>query len=322
MAHFPGRSVIREACLCAGAEALKSKILFALAPLLLICVTVALAAPRGEVAVVCDQDIAPYRALLEGFRKAIDLPVRVIPVKEAAQGGLEERLRREGVRAVLAVGMQSRAAVEDLRELPVLLAMVPHVEPWVAAQANRLGIEMALSPRQHLETMRRIFPRARRVGVVYDPAQSGGYVREAVSEAGLGLTLVTHEIAHPAELARSVEELRGKVDILWLLPDPTVLQGPNLDALLLASFESRIPLYAFARKYVDLGAVAAAHLDPAAMGAQAAAMFAGLDQAPAPAAVHWRYATGVRLIVNQKVARKMGLELDPALLREADDVIR
>ena len=114
------------------------------------------------------------------------------------------------------------------------------------------------------------------------------------------------------------------MDVLWLLPDLTVLQGANLDALLLASFESRIPLYAFARKYVELGAVAAAHLDPAAMGAQAAAMFAGLDPAPAPAraAERWQYATGARLVVNQKVARKMGLELDPALLQEAGDVLR
>ena len=289
---------------------------------LLLAAVPAVAAPAGEILVVCDTGIAPYRALLEGFAKSSPLPVRVVAPEGAAGADLEARLRREGVRAVLAVGMQSRAAVEDLRELPVLLAMAPRVEPWVAAQPNRLAIEMALSPRQHLEAIRRVFPRARRVGVVYDPAQSGGYVREAASEAGLGLTLATREIGRPAELARRLEELRGQADVLWLLPDPTVLQGANLDALLLASFESRIPLYAFARKYVELGAVAAAHLDPAAMGEQAAAMLAAVNHVPSPAAVRWRYATGTRLVVNQKVARKMGIELDPALLREADDVIR
>jgi putative ABC transport system substrate-binding protein len=93
--------------------------------------------------------------------------------------------------------------------------------------------------------------------------------------------------------------------------------------MLLASFESRLPLYGFARKYAELGAVAAAHLDPAAMGAQAAALLAvSLDGASEPAAARWRYATGAQLIVNQKIARKMGLDLEAALLEEADDVLR
>ena len=290
---------------------------------LLLAAVPAVAAPAGEIVVVCDTAIAPYRALQEGFAKSSPLPVRVVAPEDAAGEDFEKRLRREGVRAVLAVGTGSRNAVERLRELPVLLAMVPEVEAWVAAQPNRLGIEMALSPRQHLETMRRVFPRARRVGVVFDPGQVGGYVRKAASVAGAGLTLVTREIARPAELQRRLEELRGQVDVLWLLPDPTALQGANLSILLQESFEARVPLYGFARKYVELGAVAAAHLDPAAMGAQAAGMLvAALDPAAAPAAARWQYATGAQLIVNQKVARKMGLDLDSALLEEADDVLR
>jgi putative ABC transport system substrate-binding protein len=290
---------------------------------LLFSATSVLAAPAGEIVVLCDTGVAPYRDLQEGFAQSSPLPVRVLPPEEAGGAGFEARLRHEGVRGVLAVGIQSRVAVEGLRELPVLLAMVPRVESWVAGQPNRLGIEMALSPRQHLETMRRVFPRARRVGVVFDPGQTGDYVREAGAEAGPGLTLVTREIARPAELSRGLDELRGHVDVIWLLPDPTVLQGANLNILLLASFESRIPLYGFARKYVELGAIAAAHLDPAVMGAQAARMLAAaLDGPPAPAAARWRYATGAQLVVNQKVARKMGLDLDPALLEEADDVLR
>jgi ABC-type uncharacterized transport system substrate-binding protein len=59
------------------------------------------------------------------------------------------------------------------------------------------------------------------------------------------------------------------------------------------------------------------------MGAQAAGMLAAaLDRPPEPAAARWQYATGARLVVNQKVARKMGLDLDPALLEAADDVLR
>jgi putative ABC transport system substrate-binding protein len=292
--------------------------------MLLLAAAPAFPLPAGEVAVLCDTDVGPYRELLKGFREASALPVRVIAPGDARKEGLEERLRGQGAVAVLAVGERARASVDGLRRLPVLLAMVPRAEPWVTAQPNRLGIEMALSPRQHLETMRRVFPRARRIGVVFDPGQTGGYAREAAAAAaGLGVALVAREITRSPDLSRHLDELRGQVDVIWLLPDPTVLRGANLNILLLASFESRLPLYGFARKYVEQGAIAAAHLDPAAMGAQAAGMLAAtLGQAPAPAADRWRYATGARLVVNQRVARKMGLTLSPALLEEADDVLR
>ncbi|HWR98228.1 MAG TPA: ABC transporter substrate binding protein, partial [Candidatus Methanoperedens sp.] len=150
------------------------------------------------------------------------------------------------------------------------------------------------------------------------------YVRAArAAAAQLGLALAEREVGRPGDLPRRLEELRSRADVIWLLPDPTVLQAENVNTLLLASFESRVPLYAFARKYVELGAVAAAHLDPAALGRQAAVLLPGcVDSAPAPGAARWQYAVGAELIVNRKVARKMGLEFDAGLLESADDVLQ
>ena len=282
------------------------------------------AAPAGEVAVICDQGIAPYRALLESLQRACDCTLRLIAPQEAAQPDLEQRLRASGVRAVVAVGLQARAAVEPLRELPVLLTMVPQVAPWVAAQPNRAGIEMSLSPRKHLEALRRVFPRAKRIGVILDPAQTGGYVLEAQSAAAaLNLSLITREITRPGEFFPQLEDLRGQVDVIWVLPDPTVLQGENLQALLLASFESRVPLYGFARKYVEMGAIAASQHDFAVLSAQVADLIRQMMSLPAGAVLpRWEYTRGAQLVLNQKVARKMGIVIDPEVLEAAADVIR
>jgi len=282
------------------------------------------AAAAGEVVVICDREIAPYRALLEGLTSACDCKVRVITPQEAAPEGLEQRLKASGTRAVLAVGLRARAAVDGVRDLPVLLTMVPQVAPWVAAQANRFGIEMSLSPRRHLEALLRVFPRAQRIGVVFDPSQIGDYVREAqAAAAALNLTLITREIARPGEFYRQLEELRGRVDVIWMLPDPTVLQGENINVLLLASFESRVPIYGFARKYVELGAIAASQFDLAALGDQVAELIGHLQSSPAGAAPpRWEYTRGAQLVLNQKVARKMGIVLNPDVLEAAADVIR
>ncbi len=298
-----------------GALSALAALLFAAGPVL--------AAPAGEVAVVCDRSVAPYRELLERFSETCACRVRVIPPEEVRREGLEQRLKASGTRALLAVGLQARAAVEGVRELPVLLTMTPQAERWVAAQPNRFGIEMALPPRRQLEVLRRIFPRARRIGLVFDPAESGSYVREAQrAAAGLGLTLVAGEIARPGELAGQLEKLRGSAEVLWVLPDPTVLQAENFNLLLLASFESRTPLFGFARKYAELGAVAATHVEPAALGAQAAALLRRLESLPPAGAPRHEYAREARLVLNERVARKMGLVLGTEALEAADDVIR
>jgi putative ABC transport system substrate-binding protein len=284
----------------------------------------ALAASGGEVAVVCDREVAPFRAVLEAFTEHCGCSVRELTLQEAGRAGLEQSLRAQGVRAVLAIGAEARDAVSGVRELPVLAAMAPDVPSWVAAQQNRLGIRMEISPRQHLETIRRVFPRARRIGLVFDPRQTGGYEREAAQAASeLGLVLDARETARPADLARQLDVLHDRVGVIWLLPDQTVLAGENIKVLLLASFEARLPLYGFARKYVDLGAIAAAYVEPAAIGAQAAAMLSRACAAPGgPASARWEYASRPRLAVNQKIARKMGVVLDPAVLEAADDVLR
>lgn len=282
------------------------------------------AATAVDVAVICDPEIAPYRAMLEAFTEACDCTVRVIPPQVSEQPGLELRLKAAGVRAVLAVGLQARAAVEGVRELPVVLTMVPQVASWIDAQPNRHGIGMSLAPRQNLETLRRVFPQAKRIGVVFDPAQTGGYVREAgLAAAALNLTLETHEIGKPGDLSRHLEELRDRIDVIWMLPDPTLLQGENLSVLLLASFESRVPIFSFASKYVALGAIAAAFLDPVALGTQAAEVIGrASSRSGGVAQPRWEYARGAQLVLNQKVARKMGIVLDPAVLEAAADVIR
>jgi putative ABC transport system substrate-binding protein len=314
--------VVTPADARAAARALRTALLAAMVVVaaLLTGVFPARASPAGDVLVICDREIAPYRALLDAFTKACDCKVRVIPPQDVKPEGFESRLKAEGVRAVLAVGVQARTAVEGLRELPVVLALVPQVNSWIDAHPNRHGIEMALSPRQHLETLRRVFPQAKRVGIIFDPAQSGGYVHEArTAAAALNLVLETREIAQPGELSRHLEGLIRQVDVLWLLPDPTVLQGTNLDLLLLASFETRVPLYGFARKYVEQGAIAAAHLDPAGLGVQAAGMIRRVSSPTAGAVQErWEYARKAQLILNQKVARKMGIVIDPAVQEGAD----
>jgi putative ABC transport system substrate-binding protein len=297
--------------------------LTATAALLLALLACAGHAGAGEpaIAVVFNPGIRPYEAFLAGFKSALRSPVVEVPLKGNGPVPGPESLRTGHLKLLVAVGIDALTAVEPARDLPVLATMIPDLRRRMAAAENRFGLEMAIAPARHLEAVHRLFPAARRIGVLYDPRSSGEYLREAgTAAAALGLTLVPREVGPPRETVERLAGLKGAIDVFWMLPEPALAQPDVLDALFLFSFQNRVPVYSFARKYVAVGAVAALTVDPFDLGVQAARL---VDTAAAPdrpgGAPRWRYATENALVVNRKVAEKMGLTLGADAARGAVD---
>jgi putative ABC transport system substrate-binding protein len=120
------------------------------------------------------------------------------------------------------------------------------------------------------------------------------------------------------EIPRLLDEMRGKIDVLWMLPDPTVITTEMVDYLLRFSFQYNVPIFSFSNKYVEMGAVAALVADPYDMGVQAGEIVNRLQagRSDAPRA----YAKASRLTINTKVAAKMGLKISDEILRRANTI--
>ena len=56
--------------------------------------------------------------------------------------------------------------------------------------------------------------------------------------------------------------MQGKIDILWMLPDATVVTDETVELLLRFSFQHDVPMFSFSKKYVEVGAVASLDVDP------------------------------------------------------------
>jgi putative ABC transport system substrate-binding protein len=104
------------------------------------------------------------------------------------------------------------------------------------------------------------------------------------------------------------------VDVLWMLPDPTVAAPPMVEHLIRHSIRYRIPIITFSSKYLDMGAVASLDVDPHDMGVQAGELANAVAQGATPGGS--RYARKPVLSVNRKAAEKMGVALNRAAMRE------
>jgi putative ABC transport system substrate-binding protein len=146
---------------------------------------------------------------------------------------------------------------------------------------NISGVSMDSDPVESIAAMREVFPKAKRIGVVYDPRYTAAFVAEATqAAAAAGVELVVKQAHDQRDIPRLVNEMRNRIDILWMLPDPTVITPAMVEYLFQFSFQYNVPIFSFADKYVEMGAVAALVVDPHALGVQAGEIVKTLSSGP------------------------------------------
>ena len=167
--------------------------------------------------------------------------------------------------------------------------------------------------------MTALFTKAKRIGIIYDPRNTAEFVGNASKAASATrLELVTKQVDDPSQIPAVVQEMQQKIDILWLIPDPTVVTNEIIDYLFRFSFQNNIPIFTFSKKYVEMGAVASLDIDPYDMGEQVASIVNKvLAGRPAGSTV---YARKSHLTINKKMATKLGITISEGLLTEVDKV--
>lgn len=262
-------------------------------------------------AVVVSADLKPYREVLQGLREAARCSVREVSL----QGGdALERIRRSSPDVVVAIGTDAFRKVSSLREVPLVHVMVIPAEAERVRAGNRSGVSMDIAPATWLGTIKRVFPNAKRVGVPYNPENTGAFVAEAQRvAANAGVELVTRSVRGPDDVPQALTGM-GPVDVLWMLPDPTVAAPPMSEHLIRYSIQHRVPIMTFSSKYLDMGAVASLDVDPRDMGIQAAELANSIVKGNFAAGS--RYARRPVLSVNSRAAEKMGVALNKSAMRE------
>lgn len=269
-----------------------------------------------EVIVVKDTDLKPYREAIRGFRSACACTVKEL---ELPYNSSISRHAYDRADALVAVGTKVFRKVKVIRDIPVVYIMVMPSETAGLTADNVSGVSMDIAPETYLTSMLKLFPSASKIGVLSDPEHTGPFVEAAEAAAReRGVTLVVKTIRSPREVPDLLNELRDRIDVLWMLPDSTLVNSETIDYLMLFSFENSVPVFSFAKKYVERGAVAALTVDPFDLGAQAGELSRRLTNGgKGPIRT---YARNPRLIVNRKIAAKMGARVNREMIQSAETV--
>jgi len=273
-------------------------------------------ASATDVLLVKDADIKPYRDAIQAFKETCDCSVRELDLSD--MGALEQAVKaRPG--AIVSVGAQAFRKIKQIRHVPLIYMMVMPSETADGLGENVSGVSMDIAPAKYLTTMTELFPGAKRIGLLFNSENTGRFVREASAAAReKGISLITKTVRDPRDAPALLDELRDKVDLLWMLPDAALMNSETIDHLLLFSFQNSVPVFTFSKKFTEMGACAALTITPDGMGKQAGEMVRSLSQGtkgPLRA-----YASPPHLIVNTKVSVKLGVRINDELVQHAEKV--
>lgn len=274
----------------------------------------------GEIVAIKSAEIKPYNDALEGFKTSCDHDVREVVMTEAESSDILRKVHESGTVAVFAIGMDAVNLARSVRDIPVIYAMVPNSLTLSAGPKPLSGVSMYIPPDRYIGSILDVFHGARRIGVIYDPGNSEAYVREALQSAqGRGVELVLRKASRPSDIPALVDSMKDKIDVFWMLPDTTVINPETVKYLLLFSFQNKVPIFTFSKKYVEMGSIAALYSAPFDIGVQAGEIARKLVAEKNPKTVRTDARSTV-LAVNTKIIKKFGIKVRDDILNRAENV--
>jgi ABC-type uncharacterized transport system substrate-binding protein len=221
-----------------------------------------------------------------------------------------------------------QTAVRKVPDKPVLFTVV--ADPFLAGAGktdaehlpNVTGVYTLGPYREMAELLRDHFPRIKRVGTLFCPAEAnsvtnkGIFVREATR---CGLTVETVPVNTSAELADAALALCGRrLDAVVQVIDN--LSAAGFPAIARAASVARLPVFACQGNAAREGAVLALARDYYDAGRETALKAARVMRGDRPERIPFSPQLKVKKLVNLEKAAEAGLTFSDAVLRDAERV--
>jgi ABC-type uncharacterized transport system substrate-binding protein len=287
-----------------------------------------------------EQAIHLSKAFEEGLRSlGYRVGENVVIEYRSANGQLERlpalaaELVRLGVDVIVTAAHQNTvAAMKATTTIPIV--MTNSVDPvgagLVASLArpggNVTGFGVDAGDEifgKRLELLKETLPNLSRVGILWNPDFAPNRSRlTSMREAaqGLGLTLVPAEARGLDALEQAFATMvRERAQAFVVLGEPVLFNCRGQIAVM--AIRDRLPAISTAREYAEAGLLLAYGPDLQDQFRRSAAFVDKIFKGAKPADLPVEQPTKFELVVNLKTAKALGIDVPPAILARADEVI-
>jgi len=223
----------------------------------------------------------------------------------------------------------TRAAQQATRSIPIVAIADDLVASGLISNlakpgGNITGVSILATEldAKKLDLLKQILPASRRFGVLGDAASSSPARLRAITEAAqaLGIDLQIVDVHTPADISAAFASFRaGGTEAIDILASP-LLFGSR-EQLGRLSLADKLPAICQFREMIDAGCLASYGVSLPDAYVVLAALTDKVLRGAQPGNTPAQQPTRFELVINQKAARVMGIEIPQSILARADEVI-
>ncbi|MDG4498675.1 ABC transporter substrate-binding protein [Streptococcus suis] len=231
----------------------------------------------------------------------------------------------------LLIGIATPAAqglANATAELPIIMGAVTDpvganlVTDLKNPGGNITGVSDQTPVADTVSLIKEITPDAKTIGVLYSSNEDNSKIQVAEFKAAAeeaGYTVLEYAVASSNELASTVEVASSKVDALFTPVDNTVASA--FSTVVSVANKSKTPIFTSVEDMVEGGGIATVTLSQYDLGVATGKMTAKILDGANPADTPVQIFNEGTVVVNQKVAKELGITLSDDVINQASKVI-
>ncbi len=196
---------------------------------------------------------------------------------------------------------------------------------WRRHPIGKCTYGISNEPLQGIQLMmcRYFFPDVSKIGILYSDTYNKEWFDVAVESArDVGISILGKSVNKPDNIESALKKLLPKVDALWLIPDPIVINDiESVNKLFGQCQTAGKPIYTYDKAFVELGATLIMSADIPTMISQSSEIVSSIledqqieEKVQSPAGSH--------IILNVKKVDEYGLNLNIEALDSVNEIVR
>ena len=287
----------------------------------------------SEVVIIKSNGIVlSYESVVEGIKSVVDDKIVEYDMEHNPSKGRKilkriKKLSKKNIppSAIFTIGhLATKLTIEEITDIPVIFSMVINpLKFGLKKKHNVGGVSFDVSPRPQLFQLKQMIPEAKTVGVIYDPKNSDNIINES-KQVGLSLNLniIAKKISSPKETPDVLRNLIKKVDVLWIIPDSSVLSENSFKFINLMALRNCVPVMACSPQLVELGSPFSFFSDAFSVGHQVANIYKKVISGEIKNHIPTEYPNEVFLAINLITMKRCGIKISESLLKSARHIYK
>lgn len=231
----------------------------------------------------------------------------------------------------LLIGIATPAAqglANATTELPIIMGAVTDpvganlVTDLKNPGGNITGVSDQTPVADAVSLIKEITPNAKTIGILYSSNEDNSKIQVAEFKAAAeeaGYTVLEYAVASSNEIAATVEVASSKADVLFTPVDNTVASA--FSTVVSVANKTKTPIFTSVEDMVEGGGIASVTLSQYDLGVATGKMAAKILDGANPADTPVQIFNEGTVVVNQKVAKELGITLSDDVISKASKVI-